>query len=315
MQFCPRCGLANVQQAARDNAPLQIKCGSRVYRVLDRIAIGSISTVYHCRFRGIVNDIEGVFKIARDACANDLVANEARILTRLRSIDVDRRFSPFFPELMDSLAYGDDTSAPPRQANVMRLHDDIRSPDELYTLEEVRQQYSSGLDERDMAWIWRRLLTVLGFAHSHRIAHGAVLPVHVLIEPREHKLVLVDWCSAVDDPAQIARPRLIVSAEYQQWYAGENAGGRTPTPALDVALAARCMIDLVGGDPVQAKFPASVDSSLQRYFKRCVGQGFSSALSAWRLLDDFDSLIDALWGPRKFRTFAMPPKGAAAQGG
>jgi len=31
---------------------------------------------------------------------------------------------------------------------------------------------------------------------------------------------------------------------------------------------------------------------------------------AWKLLDDFDRLIDAMWGPRRFKKMSMPPKPA-----
>ena len=41
-----------------------------------------------------------------------------------------------------------------------------------------------------MAWVWRRLLTIVGFAHANHVVHGAVLPPHVVIEPKEHKLLL-----------------------------------------------------------------------------------------------------------------------------
>ena len=77
-----------------------------------------------------------------------------------------------------------------------RYHQGISGPDELYSLEEVRAAYPAGIDARDMAWMWRRLLTVLGFVHEQRLVHGCVTPDHVLIEPREHKLVLIGWCGA-----------------------------------------------------------------------------------------------------------------------
>jgi hypothetical protein len=212
-------------------------------------------------------------------------------------------------------------SPPPRQANVLRMHDDIGSPaDELYTLVEVRRQFPNGLPPEHIAWIWRRLLTVLGFAHANKIVHAAVLPEHVLIEPREHKLVLIDWCCAIDlsssssssSPATRRLP--IITGGHRGWY-GLDANEK-PGPWLDIALAARCMTDLVGGDANYKRFPPLLDAALQRYFQRCLDVSDASNASnasnadAWKLLADFDKLIEALWGKRTFRVFEMPAKGA-----
>ena len=49
-KFCPRCGLADVQETAADTSPLEITVGKNTYHVLDRIAIGSICSIYRCRF-------------------------------------------------------------------------------------------------------------------------------------------------------------------------------------------------------------------------------------------------------------------------
>jgi hypothetical protein len=65
------------------------------------------------------------------------------------------------------------------------------------------------------------------------------------------------------------------------------------------------MIELLGGDPVSAEFPASTPPGLRRHFSRCLGRRHALA---WRLLEDFDRLIDALWGPRRFMKLDMPLK-------
>jgi hypothetical protein len=44
--------------------------------------------------------------------------------------------------------------------------------------------FPDGLDPRDAAWMRRRLLACLGWAHRARLVHGAVFPEHVLIHPR-----------------------------------------------------------------------------------------------------------------------------------
>jgi hypothetical protein len=305
LRFCPRCGLTDVRNAARDTAPLTIPLpGGRTLRVLDRLAIGSVCTLYRCRIPRGKRETQGLFKIAREPTSNHRVLNEAQTLRRLHSLDPTANYTPFLPALEESLAVGDPSTATPRQANILRLHDDIASPDELYTLVDVRHHYPRGVDPKDVAWIWRRLLAVLGFAHDAGVVHAAVLPMHVLIEPREHKLVLVDWCWAAV-PSDPTKPIDLLPGGYAPWYKRHAAATRPPVPALDLALAARCMIELLGGDPLRAHFPPALDPALQRYFQRCLAPGVPGA---WQLLNDFDRLIELLWGPRTFRAFHLPPK-------
>jgi hypothetical protein len=195
----------------------------------------------------------------------------------------------------------------PRLANLLRNDPEIHSPDDLYTLDELRSHHPAGLAPRHVAWIWRRLLTILGFAHTHDIVHAAVLPEHILVEPRDHKVVLIDWCCAVADWRSNRRPVALVGG-YRGWYARQSALRTPPTPALDVALGARCMIELLGGNPITGQTPPPVECAIARYFRRCL----QSKQPAWRLLDDFDRLIESLWGPRKFVILDLPPKRRAA---
>ena len=62
-----------------------------------------------------------------------------------------------------------------------------------------------------------RPLTVLGFAHSNDVIHAAVLPMHVLIEPRGHKLMLIDWCTAVAGGGG-TQPVQVIAGGYTSWY-------------------------------------------------------------------------------------------------
>jgi hypothetical protein len=308
VRFCPHCGLADAVRAAEDTSPIEIVGRGRTYLVADRIAIGSVCTIYRCRFAAEGGLVEGVFKVVRDASTNAFVGNEADVLRQLHAADDVARYAPFLPIVEDTLNVGENangTSPTARRGNVLRMHPAIASPDELYTLDEVRAAHPAGLDARDMAWIWRRLLSVLGFAHKHDVVHTAVLPMHVLIEPRDHKLLLVDWCAAISGARKNPRPPQLLSMGHLPWY-GPGGADRPATPGLDVAMAARCMIHVVGGDSVGQVFPYKFDPRLEEYFRGCLGA--TGAADAWQLLSDFDRLIERLWGKRRFRVLTMPPK-------
>ena len=293
-RFCRRCGLATHPWI--DEAPLDLSVAGRHYRVLDRIGVGSRSAVYRCMLGFHPDDGEGTFKLARDPACNAAVAHEAVALRLLQAADPDRRFTPFVPTVVESFGYVGDRREPPRHANVLRLHPDAGSPaDAFYTLPEVRAAHPAGLDARDVAWIWRRLLTALGFAHENGVAHGAVLPVHVLIEPVEHKLVLIGWSSAAlpGHPPASAPPA--VPAAYRSWVSADPRRTRVQ----DVRLAARCMAELLAAD---------ADPAVARHLDRCQHLPAAAGGHPWHLRAEFDDLIAALWGPRQFRPLTMPPK-------
>ncbi|MFI6183908.1 molecular chaperone DnaJ [Nonomuraea sp. NPDC051191] len=136
---------------------------------------------------------DSLLKVARDPAAGRLLVREAAALRKLAS-DGDPRLLPYVPRLVASFRYRSGEVV--RQANVLS-----RAPDGFVTLERV----GTGRDPRDVAWIWRRLLVAAGFAHRAGVAHGAVLPRHVLVHPLDHGLVLVDWCHGdrLDERADI----------------------------------------------------------------------------------------------------------------
>lgn len=119
-----------------------------------------------------------------------MLAREATALAQLVQ-DGDARFQPYAPRLIETFRYRDAAAGTTRQANVIELLDGF------FSLAEVRAVYRDGLDPRDVAWMWRRLLVALGYAHRAGVIHGAVVPDHVLIHPGDHGLALVDWCCSV----------------------------------------------------------------------------------------------------------------------
>ena len=135
-----------------------------------------------------------LLKIARDPADNDLMRREATALTRLQDV-VDPALLAYFPPLVATGQRDDARSGVRRHVNLIGALGGFRS------LAEVRSAFPAGVDPRDAAWMWRRLLVAIGAAHRAGVIHGAVLPEHVLIHPAEHGLVLVDWCYSVSGPA------------------------------------------------------------------------------------------------------------------
>ncbi|MDZ4764247.1 MAG: molecular chaperone DnaJ [Chloroflexota bacterium] len=281
-----------------------VQTRTREYTVTDLLAKGDKSSLYHAAFTLDGTTRRGIFKVARHADDNDLIENEARTLRALAEADTDGKFGAFFPSLIESMNYAERGTAA-RRANVLAYDPAVALPTDLVTLKGVRAAYPGGIDPRDMAWMWRRVLTALGYAHKHGVIHGAILPTHILIQPALHGLILIDWGYAVTIEANAALTA--ISADYEAWYPREVFDKQPPLSGHDIYMGARCMVELVGGDGASKTMPASMPDVLRRYFAWCMTEGARlRPQDAWTLRDEFDTVLERLYGARRFRAFTMP---------
>lgn len=279
---------------------IRLMSRKRAYDVGAVIGADEVCQRYACQFEIDGAGRSGVFKIARSANDNDLVQNEARLLRHLRADKNFARLFPFVPEIYDSFLY-DDARTEPRQVNVVG-----RLPN-TYSLAEVHTHYPHGIDPKDAAWMWRKLLIALGFAHARGLVHGAVLPPHIFIEPDQHGLILENWLYAVHEPIEFGAYLTAIVSAYEAWYPPEVFAKQPPSPGLDIFMGARCLVYLLGGDPMTGELPASVPAVIAAFFRGCLLPAPQHRpQQAWDVLNDFTQLIERLWGRRTFRPFAMP---------
>jgi hypothetical protein len=265
--------------AQRDGTLLVTERGR--YRVGGLVAAGDLADLY---------DVDGgaaLLKLPRSPADNDLMAAEAAALTRLAR-DGEPRHRAYAPRLRDSFTHEDQTSGVRRTAAVLdRCHGFV-------PLTEVARAYPDGVDPRDAAWMWRRLLVGLGWAHRAGVVHGAVLPEHVLIHPGEHGLTLVDWCYSVAPGEHV--PALV--ERHRDQYPPEVLNRRPAGPATDIHLATGTIRRLMGD-----RAPAP----MRRFAAGCLQSApRMRPQNAWKLLAELDELLNNLYGPRRFRAFALP---------
>ncbi|MEV8631027.1 lipopolysaccharide kinase InaA family protein [Streptosporangium sp. NPDC051023] len=217
-----------------------------------------------------------LLKVPRSHADNDLMRREADALRTIER-EGDPLLLPYVPRLVESFRHRSDGVE--RQANVIS-----RVPEGFVSLAEITR-LRPVLDPRDAAWIWRRLLVVIGAAHKAGVVHGAVFGHHVLVHPLDHGLVLVDWSQSVP----LGSPLTVLVARHRDDYPREVLEGRPATEATDIRLATRCVAALMGD-----RAPAAI-----RRFVR--GSLIGPPRDAWRLLSELDDLLDDLYGPRKYR--------------
>ncbi|GHJ12091.1 hypothetical protein TPA0908_00860 [Micromonospora sp. AKA38] len=219
---------------------------------------------------------------------NDLMAREARALRRIAARG-DARHLAYVPRLVDSYPVRDPSTGAELLVN------ELETVPGLHSLEDVRRAYPDGVDPRDAAWMWRRLLVALGLAHRAGVVHGAVLPRNVLIEPDAHGLVLVDWCFSTEPGGLV--PALVTGMA--DWYPPEVTGKRPCGPGTDIALAARCLTWLMAD---------RAPRELRAFAAGCRQPALTARPDdAWRLLRELDEVLERLYGPRTFRPFTLNP--------
>ncbi|MET7875677.1 serine/threonine protein kinase [Micromonospora profundi] len=229
-----------------------------------------------------------LLKLPRRPTDNDLMAREAHALHTIAERG-DPRYLPYVPRLVDEFRHSDAATGAERRINV------LATAPGLHDLDAVRRAYPDGLDARDVAWMWRRLLVALGLAHRAGVVHGAVLPRHVLIEPAAHGVVLVDWCFSA--PVGSTIPAMVPG--YQDWYPPEVFQKRQCGPGTDIWMATRCMTSLLNRHAPR-ELLAFAQGCRQRFLK-------DRPDDAWRLLREFDNVLGRLYGPRTFRPFTLTP--------
>jgi hypothetical protein len=283
--------------AGPDQVVLQTQ--TRTYTLGGTFTESGIYNLYSGRCAEGARSTPVTLKIVRDPQYNDLAHNEIQILRLLQGGQAAAKFSAYLPPLKDAFQLG--TAGEVRQVAV------YEETEGWYSLEEVRQAYPAGVDPRDMAWIWRRLLVVLGFAHLNAVIHGTVLPDAIRIQPEQHGLILGNWSAAIQNPHATGEVIPVIHARYAAWYPEEILNSESPLPGSDIYLAARCMAYLLGGSPGSGRCPAAVPAPIRSFLRGCTLPGKRSRpQDAWQLKDEFDELLHRLWGERKFHPFFMP---------
>jgi hypothetical protein len=273
-----------------------LRTRTREYQVETIYRVEDIYNAYPCRYQRFGRSRSAVLRVVRDPRDNPLANNELRALGQLRRRRLASAFFPYLPHPLESFLYQE--GGPTRQALILKAETG------WYSLEEVRAAYPGGVDPKDMAWIWRRLLVVLGYAHKRGVLHQAVLPPGVWIQPELHGLQLRDWTRAIVQRCDPNPPRQPPAPGYENWYPEDSH--RAASTRTDIALAARCMIYLLGGDTDTDSLPHTVPNPIKAFLRGSTLAGLGAPDDAWELKSEFDVLLGSLWGERKFHPFTMP---------
>ena len=273
-----------------DAAPaLSIESPLRRYTSTAAPIAGDLCDVYFARGDGEPM----VLKIGRSSRTTDLLAAEASALRQIGRALAGQPVAAHFPTLVEAFVLRD-SGGVRRQINVLGRECDTVS------LAQVIAAYPRGIAAADAGWVINRLLTALAVTHAQGLVHGAVLPEHVLIRTADHNATLIDWCYS----APIGAPLRAISRRYAADYPPEVHARQPATPATDLALMARCIARLLGGDGDPERLPRAVPAALRTLLRTCIiPSPHRRPQDAWQLFDDIQQILRANYGPPVFRPF------------
>lgn len=242
-----------------------------------------------------------VLKVARALSDADLVAREFEVISELHGSEAQgaEHFSRLLPQpVMQGPVK--DLQGVPRPAAVYRWRSGFQ-----HTFVDVLAEYSGGVDPRAAVWMWKRTLELLGFVHRGGFVHGAVLPAHLLVHPRDHGVVLVGWSSA--QRTSPSRPLVATSASARAFYPEALWSGGAPSPTTDLAMSARSMAYVLGGDPATGKVPRGVPQPLAELVQLQSDPDHPRAAhDAWLLKERVDAAAREAFGPPRYVHFTLP---------
>ena len=294
--ICAHCGAHNLPgqpgsvvppRVPADGRP-RLNLGGRTYVLEGRLGMGDSTTVYRARWVVRLGELV-VIKILGALADADLLRREWATLKALAASEADGA-DHFVTRLPRPVAHGLIASDVVRAASVFRWSSGF-----VHTLEAVGVAHPGGVTGPVQVWILKRLLELLGFVHRAGYVHGAVVPDHVLIHPRDHGAMLVGWTVATPWSSGRTRPLPATSRRWSALY----GGSREATPALDIAMACRCVATVGGWHLPEGIRPDPI--------ARVVDRGAGGRVDdAWALRDDLVAASAAVFGPPAYHPLPMP---------
>ncbi len=278
--------------AVTDTSERRVRVAGLPYRVLGRIAQGESSDVFLAeRARAVTERV--ILKVLRADSDRDLQDREWEALTALEASDAQGSVS-LSRRLPSPVARGR-VEGSDRTALLTRAQSGF-----VDTFEDVLRAYPRGVDGRHAAWMWRRILELLGWVHQAGWAHGAILPAHLVVQARDHGVMLVGWSCAARLGGR--EPLPVVNEARLDFYPEPLLRGAPPGAKTDIAMSARCVAWVLGGSATS--LPPSVPAPFRDLILEQAGGG--AADDAWALRRRVGVAAEEAFGPPRFHPFEMP---------
>lgn len=218
--------------------------------------------------------------LANHPKVSELLLSGTKNLKTIKT-SIPEMYHEYFPETIDVFRLN--TNGTKLAGTV---HEDLS---EYYTLREVINAYPKGVDGKDLAWMYRRMLVAVGNTHDAGYTHNAPTLDSFILHPETHLVKLINW--QFSTPAGTKPP--MTTSETKPIL------GDPPESSVknDITITAATASKLVNPKLTHPRIVKHLNA-IQKY----------PTGTAKEALREFDELIYELWGPRKFHRFTMPPK-------
>lgn len=124
----------------------------------------------------------------------------------------------------------------------------------------------TAIDAEAIAWVTQRSLNALYYLHHRGVIHGDVKPGNIIVQPKIHNAILVDYGLSSVKPKSDSKAVGCTPA----FAAPEILDGKPPLPQSDFYSLGLTMIHALGGDIVGKTMPTHVPEPLQEYILNLV---------------------------------------------
>jgi serine/threonine protein kinase len=232
-------------------------------------------------------------KIAKQEYFNDLIEMDASVLSRIHpeKVDVRTKLWKYYPTSYGSVLVEG------KQAHI------LEPIPGCVTLADVLKAYPDGIDYRDMAWMFKRILVGIWYAHRRGIIHGAILPPHILLTLGDHGGRIIDWSYSTSP--QVKVPAMVT--DYEDYYPPEVMNSEPSRESTDLYMLTKCVQALLGADLKTKEFPDSVPDPIRGILGLCLNDSaYMRPVDASDVHDTFDKLMKEAVGKSTFRHFELP---------
>jgi len=239
-----------------------------------------------------------LLKVAAETGGNAFLAKEAafyKAVAARTDIDGLRRY---LPQLIDSFTVSE-------QAREQYRVNVFRHTPGFVSLTQIHEAYQKGLDPRDAAWIWRRLIAQALAAQALDVVHGAIVPDHVLVHPDTHEPLHLGWVHSVERPQERQARLTTVIDRWRDWYPPEIFARAIPSLQTDLYMVGKTMIYLAGGDVARNRFPRHYPQVMKDTVAKLIAEDARNRpTDGYALLREFTTGVRKLWGTT-FRPLKM----------
>jgi len=260
--------------------------GENQYSVAKIVAEAENYRLYICK--DVKTDKSCLLQIAAEPEKNGGLDRAAFVLKELKQTsdsyekdyvksfpDKKLNYDRLFPTVVDSFVSSEQRES---RINILALKD-INDINQLVPLSSLKAKDYLRISLETSAWIMGRLLKLISFIHPQGISFRQFDGSNIIIEPKEHFLIVFDWSHVLIHPNDIP-----LQNRYQ-----------------DISNAAKAIFLAIGGDTNSGIYPYDTDHEYPKFLWQLVCQNEGDALEAHT---QFYELVHNLFGyefrPSKF---------------